>query len=409
MQEKLPDVFIFNPTCEYAVANGNGSWQPNRLLQKMEEDLSVLPLYFAAPGDFILVRKMPSAAFLQNVQQLISVLPNFSLLKDAITDPLFQNSPKNKLIPWGWSPAVHQLLAPLKPSCSAEFKHSPVAYWKPSQRDFYSKRFAAEILKKVSSTLSGNILLPENMMPVLCKTKEDFEVQITRWGKIMVKAPWSSSGRGLQPVTKLPVHPKVWEKLLGIVKEQGYAIVEPFLNKVFDFAFQFQITKGKVSFLGFSYFQTDKKGQYLGNYLNGIPEGTSKELISFIEKSSDLILKPIAAIIEQSELSQNYEGNFGVDALIYRSEVGELCVNPCLEINLRQNMGLLALHLNDYLVSGKKGIFKIYFEPGKTFHAFTAEMIKKHPLQLLNNKIESGFFALTEADENALFGAFLLV
>ena len=136
----------------------------------------------------------------------------------------------------------------------------------------------------------------------------------------MVKAPWSSSGRGLQPVTKLPVHPKVWEKIMGIVKEQGYAIAEPFLNKQFDLSFQFEIVEGKVHFLGFSHFQTDKKGRYLGSFLNGIPNGTSQELALFVQQSSDFLVKPLAKIIEQSELPKNYEGHFGVDTLIYRND-----------------------------------------------------------------------------------------
>ena len=54
MTENLPDIYLFNPTCEYAVANGHTSWQPNRLLQKMEEDLGTLPLFFARPQDVIL-------------------------------------------------------------------------------------------------------------------------------------------------------------------------------------------------------------------------------------------------------------------------------------------------------------------------------------------------------------------
>ncbi len=46
MTEIFPDIFYFNPTCEFAVANGSPNWQPNKLLKKMEDDLSVLPLFF---------------------------------------------------------------------------------------------------------------------------------------------------------------------------------------------------------------------------------------------------------------------------------------------------------------------------------------------------------------------------
>jgi hypothetical protein len=45
MSDKLPDIYLFNPTCEMAVANSHTSWQPNLLLQKMEEDLVHCPSF----------------------------------------------------------------------------------------------------------------------------------------------------------------------------------------------------------------------------------------------------------------------------------------------------------------------------------------------------------------------------
>ncbi|HOI48862.1 MAG TPA: hypothetical protein PK167_06130, partial [Prolixibacteraceae bacterium] len=60
---KLPDVYLFNPTCEMAIANGTVSWQPNRLLQQMETDLGNLPQFFAAETDVVLVKRLPGKAF----------------------------------------------------------------------------------------------------------------------------------------------------------------------------------------------------------------------------------------------------------------------------------------------------------------------------------------------------------
>ena len=72
-------------------------------------------------------------------------------------------------------------------------------------------------------------------------------------------------------------------------------------------------------------------------------------------------------------------------------------------------MGLLALRLEKLISKNKKGVFSTYYQPGKTFHDFEKEMVEKHPLKIANNKIESGFFALTEARHDSLFGAFILV
>ncbi len=406
---ELPDIYIFNPTCEYAIANGHDSWQPNKLLQKMESDLETLPMFFSNPEDFILVNKLPSPIFIESLQQLNITIPNFITQKKDQSDTDFKNLSKNKLLPWGWSPAMHKRLSPLKPGCSADFKKSPVYNWQPKHRDLYSKKFASGILKTLVSEYPDECFIPQDIIPEICTTQKEFEILIKRWGKIMVKVPWSSSGRGLQPIVKSFIHQKVWAKLLGIVKEQGYAIVEPYLDKVLDLAFLFELKKGKVIFCGTSNFTTDKKGQYIGNSLNGLPNELDKSVSDFANTIPQKVIQPLIQIIETSDLAQLYEGFFGVDTLIYLNEKKELKINPCLEINVRQNMGLLSLRLEKFVPPEKKGIFRTFYKPGITFHNFKKEMGKKHPLKIINHTIESGFFPLTETSDDTLFGAYILV
>ena len=226
MKENFPDIYLFNPTCEYAVANSHPTWQPNFLLQKMEEDLGTLPLFYANQNDVLLMNNPPTEEYIIHLKKAGITAPIFFRLKDLPKDKAFLMAPKNKLLPWGWSPAAHRLLIPLKQSCSGEFKSSPVADWRPEYREIYSKRFAADILKKLLPLIPGDMALPPQLMPEICKSRDEIEILINRWGKLMVKAPWSSSGRGLQKITKFPVAPKVLEKLLGIINDQGYAVIE---------------------------------------------------------------------------------------------------------------------------------------------------------------------------------------
>ena len=403
------NVYLFNPTCEYAVANGNRNWQPNYLLRKMEEDLCTLPFIMANENDIVLIKHSPKKNFIKKIGQTGISLPGFERIEDILKNTERTLPKINKLLPWGWSPAAHHYLSPLKQACSKEFLNSPVADWKPDTRAYYSKKFAVKILKQVLNEHNSEAVLPQNLLPEICTSQEDFERLLLRWRKIMVKAPWSSSGRGLQPVTKTPVHPKVWEKLLGIVKEQGYAICEPFLNKVLDMAFQFEIIKGKVSFLGTSFFETDRKGQYKHNFINGLPENIDSEIIDFVMDIKPKLIHSLKKHIENSELAELYEGFLGVDALIYFNEKKQLRINPCLEINVRQNMGLLSLKLEKYLLPGKKGIFSVNYRPDQTYSEFKKEMEKNHPLRFKGNKIESGFLLLTPVFNNTLFGAYLLV
>ena len=209
------NVYYFNPTCEYAVGNGTTSWQPNLLLQKMESDLALLPVYFSKPQDYIVIGKKPSEEFSDRLNKIGIQIPNI-LLKNKITDFRSLNININRLLPWGWSPATHKLLSPLKSLCSDVFKESPVFEWKPWHRDLYSKKFALQILQEMLFEIESNILIDRNRIARICTTKTEIKELQKTWGNLMVKAPWSSSGRGLQRITKVPVHPKVWEKILGI-------------------------------------------------------------------------------------------------------------------------------------------------------------------------------------------------
>lgn len=375
----------------------------------MEADLSPLPVLLAKPDDVVLVKKETTDEYIYRLQKTTFKLPRFLVLEDAMKNNSFINSPKNKLMPWGWSPAAHRLLESLKPSCSEAFRNSPISSWKPEYRQIYSKKFAREILQSVAKKIPSDILLPPHLMTEICTTKQDFEELLKKWGKLMVKAPWSSSGRGLQPVTKTPVHPKVWEKLLGVVKEQGYAIAEPFLHKILDMAYQFEIEKGKVRFIGTSFFSTDKKGQYQKSYINGLPADTDASLLQFVDDAQKLVVPVLKQELENSLLSQFYEGFFGVDTLVYLDDNQNFRINPCLEINVRQNMGLLSLKLPQLLPAGKKAAFSTFYQPQTSFRTFAEEMMKKHPPQFTGKVIGSGFFPLTPITEDAAFGAFLQV
>ncbi|MDD4226514.1 MAG: hypothetical protein PHU98_09015 [Mariniphaga sp.] len=409
MRLLLPDIFLFNPTCEYAVANGHVSWQPNRLLQKMEEDLEFLPALFAKPDDVILVKKTPAEPFLCSLKDKGIIPPTVVLQEDIKTNPAFVKQPKNRLMPWGWSPAAHHLLAPLKNSCSAEFLQSPVAHWTPASQEIYSRKFALQILNSVLHLLPPEITMSPKLIPQVVTSKAEIEEAISRWGKIMIKAPWSSSGRGLQKITKTPVTDKVWEKLLGFIRQQGFAMAEPFLNKLLDMAFQFELKRGNVTFLGISRFFTDSKGQYQGNYLHGWPDFIETDTRKFAERLPEILVDPLIVTLEKSKLANLYEGIFGVDLLIFMDEKGKLKVNPCLEMNIRQNMGLLSVQLEKKIETASKGIFRIMNHSNLLLPEYLKEQERKHPLKLRNSKILSGFFPLTPVFKETKFGAFVLV
>jgi hypothetical protein len=319
--------------------------------------------------------------------------------------------PQNKIgniKPWGWSPAAHKQTEYLKNLCFDEFSVSPVFNWQTEIKAFYSRSFAASVLAEVLKNLKTENLLPQNCLPKVCKNETDVENALASWGKIMLKAPWSSSGRGLQPITKTPVHQKVWEKINGIICDQGFVLAEPLLKKVHDLAFLFELKKGIISFTGTSHFFTDKNGKYEGNFLNGVSKPDFENVDSFINRMQAQILPELICVLQNSKLHAVYEGPFGVDMLIYLENNNELFINPCLEINLRYTMGFVALKIERMIAEKSKGVFRIFYEPGKSFFSFSHEMRTKYPLIITDSKIESGFLALTEPTPDKKFGAYLL-
>ncbi|MFW5755838.1 MAG: hypothetical protein ACOCWK_04490, partial [Tangfeifania sp.] len=150
------------------------------------------------------------------------------------------------------------------------------------------------------------------------------------------------------------------------------------------------------------------KGQYQGNFLNSLPKSILPETKQMAEELPELLVPHLKKIIGESPLPQHYEGHFGVDILIYRDTDGKLRVNPCLEINLRQNMGLLSLQIEKRIAPGAKGMFKTFYRKGTSFHSFVKKMTKQHPPKMESGKMTEGFFPLTEATNDALFGAYLI-
>ena len=175
---------------------------------------------------------------------------------------------------------------------------------------------------------------------VECATLEQVEDCRERWGQIVVKSPWSSSGRG--------VHFSVQEGWINnVLKVQGSVMVEPYYNKVKDFGMEFERDKdGEVRYLGLSLFHT-KNGAYIGNLL--ATENTKREQISrYI--STELLDKIKQNIIENVRLD-DYVGPFGIDMMIVNADGkskmndGRCLLHPCVELNLRRTMGHVALSM----------------------------------------------------------------
>ena len=155
---------------------------------------------------------------------------------------------------------------------------------------------------------------------------------ILQHGKAVVKAPWSSSGRGVKYVSAEDFrtagdYPTFERWVANMIYHQGGVTVEPLYNKVRDFAMEFEMKDGKALYRGLSLFDTIKNA-YSGNVL--CSEDDKVEMMKPLISEAQLagIRQRIIEVMEPA-LKDIYSGPFGVDMMICtkgeKDESARLC------------------------------------------------------------------------------------
>lgn len=331
-------IHIFNPEHDIALAANLSNFTAPHAGRQLRHDLGFLPALWAEEGDIVLVddvelaeqsfRKFaPSAhrhlgrSFLRGNYQFAP----WKLPVCSVETPSLQ--------PWGWDLALR---ARLKRMGIAE-SLLPTDAQLETIRQLSHRRIASQLLPR----LQCDDTIGESFE---CYSAIQVEELLKKYGQVVMKAPWSSSGRGLRflDIERTPLQMQAgW--LRNILEAQGSVMVEPFYHKVKDFAMEFSATaEGDVRYEGLSLFHT-ANGAYTGNVL--ATESAKQELISryisinLLKDIQENICRELAPV-----LKDRYVGPFGVDMMICAG----LKVHPCVEINLRRTMGHVALSLSPY-------------------------------------------------------------
>lgn len=386
---KYRRLFLFNPDNEMAIANGNPYYTPPATILKMLEDLDYLPAYYAGAEDAVWVKRRPDKEFLQERETRFHIAPAL------ITEENREQAEAEECCPWGWSPRACFLL-----------RKWHAGEWKKESKELYSRRTAAACLQSLSRKLG---FVEKETLPVVCHTMQDIENAAKR-GACLAKAPWSSSGRGLLKISGEKIPDKNREWLGGILKKQGYVMVEKQQERLADFAMEFYACRGTVEFRGLSCFTTGEAGEYTGNCL-GSQQSIQDRLTTWVEKEKLERIKAELIQVLTDKIAPGYNGYLGVDMMIYRNGKGEICIQPCLEINLRYTMGILALFLSERLLAeNAEGTFSVvhYTSDGEALR-FHDDSTRQYPLQLKGRKITGGYLALTPVRQDTRFAAYLQV
>ena len=399
----MRDLYFFNPTCETAIANGSETFMATRILRGFEDDLSLLPMIFTSPGDMVLSAQQPSEKFIGGLKQI-----RFPVCGSTSKDELLKtkNLKLNRVIPWGWSPAAHFQLKEIKDHTSPEFQSSRVFNWQPGHRALFERKTSAQILDRFLSEYGTSDYCSPEAIPSAMQSEDEIFNYLKSRTEVVLKSPVSSSGRGVQMIRnrQMSCSDIQWSK--AVLKQSGYLMAEPLHHKKLDLSFQFEIdASGKIIYRGHVFFYTNGNGMYQGHYLN-------QNASDLVGKNTDELLNEtgnkLKSILENSMYPAFYEGFMGIDGMIIEAK-DQLKIHPCLEINCRLTMGMLALKIQNLIHPAAKGQFEIYTGTPGEFAAFSEKMQTDHPVVLKDQQFFSGFAPLSDPSEKAKFGAYVLL
>ncbi|MBO4550407.1 MAG: hypothetical protein J5733_06720 [Bacteroidaceae bacterium] len=288
-------LYIFNPENDMALADGKPGYTPPQQIQQMRQELWWLPQWWAEEEDIV-----------WNGEERLS-LPD-----------------DTKILPWGWSAALcHQLK-----QAGVQDSLLPSAKELEQLRQLSHRQTAVALLGELREQLSLDGHLAGES--TLCRTFEEVEEAVSKHEGALLKAPWSSSGKGLMKVGSEQW--KAWTK--RIIKTQGSVVVERLLHKITDFALEFWLDgKGGVEYRGLSLFYTNERGAYLGNWV--APEG---QKLAWLAQYIPLqYLQEIRKWWEERLKQFDYSGPVGIDMMLAQEGI---C--PCIEVNWRWTMGLVS-------------------------------------------------------------------
>jgi len=390
----------FNPGHEDAIRTGSPYYTPPASVCRMMNDLAMLPLWYGNENDYVIVSNANEASrFLLSLPETIrpEVVP--------IMPPGFHISDPAEAAPWGLSPQSIRFYETL-PELS---ENITVPLWHEKYKELTGRQTALMCLSKIQSLLPDNFNV--HPIPHVCTSVEKIHQFISEYPPpYILKTPYSCAGRGLYHLLTRDLDTPASRWIAGALKKQGAVSIECFLDKVCDFAMEFESDgKGNIGFKGLAVFNTLTKGIYYGNLL-GSQRVIEKHLAAFIQIDHlHMIQKTISPILSET-LGYDYSGYFGVDMMVYRKD-NMITIHPLVEINLRYTMGLVALQLSNRLIyKYSRGQLVVTYNKDKNkICNFHHQLKENYPLILSGSKIQSGYLSLCPVLPDTQYLAYILV
>lgn len=421
----MKQILLFNPEHDLALANGDRHFIAPRNIREMAHDLADI---------------------------MEAILPS-SDSESSFISPLASAHP----VPWGWDPAVVEQFKRM--GITAQELPTDDALAALSRR---SERITAhQILCNFRKAHTDNAFVGESLV---ARTFDEIADFAERHQHILLKAPLSGSGKGLRHVNKegLPLSPsgggtpesseqsgggmlslssslkKVESWANALIRRHGYLTAEPYYNKVQDFAMEFIADATGCHFIGYSYFITDGHGRYIASRL--MSDAKAEDLLctyvprKALHKIRQWMILHHTDIIPSEWDTTRHPLPFGIDMMIvheskqstvnsqqstvnhpdsnseFRIQNSKFKIHPCVEINLRMNMGIIAHEIyRHHLTPDAEGMFRIArFPDNASLRTFHDEQTSLHPTTYRDNRLASGYKAITPINAGTTHLAYII-
>lgn len=335
---------IFNPEHDIALAANLSNFTAPHAGRQLRHDLGFLPALWAEKGDLVLVDDVALAECMfhktvSTATRLLGCSLHRANCQFAPCKPGVCTVQTRSVDAWGWDLALKARLKRV----GIDANVLPTDNQLDVIRQLSHRRTAAGLLPLLQQAGTVGEAFE-------CTTADAVGQLVRHYGHLVLKAPWSSSGRGLRFVKSDTIgssHVQGW--LRNMLASQGAVMAEPYYDKVKDFGMEFEArAEGDVRYLGLSLFHT-ANGAYTGNIL--ATEHAKHLMISrYIPIELLDNIKTKVCEILASVFKGKYVGPFGIDMMVCASHSTtgdpQFLLHPCVEINLRRTMGHVALALS---------------------------------------------------------------
>jgi len=356
-QGKATNIYYYNPDCELEVGQYNGHYTVASNHRDLIDDYGSLPMFACQHGDAVYLGKAPSITFLKKWHQFGVSIPRFFEWSSKPDFSEFASGNWSRISPWGWTSSTY--------TANQGLKLNPIPFDMSVIPEIFDKSNIVMLRSKLRNLAGDHELVgPIGIDGGLFYSKESVIDEIIRIHKefscpVVLKGSYGAAGAGMMRVNLGDLLTSSQEGWLDrILRKYGQILVEPWVERITDVSYVFDLDKNHARMGQMTRFYTSDRGQYVGHLIGSFDSEMTYEEKKFFH--SDYQGKPLLELFRDAGdivadylTEKKWCGPIGIDAIVYKlPEDDKTYIKVLGEVNPRMTMGHLSLHLRQILHQG---------------------------------------------------------